>query len=811
VLPQLSAQRRDAGLEHKKETGLQILINGQDYSAAVADVPSLTIQRSLNKGSTCELSLDCDVVGLALPQRNQYIEVSSADGTVMFTGYLATDPVLEYVGQTSAGPRYRAHAAAMSEELVLDRQPLPPGMQGGLNQGAGTILAAMTSRLDARGIVTSSIVDGPSVGKFAPSVGRTWSENAALLAAAGRMAYRVNSGTLSLSGVGAVTHSLDGASLSPSSLVMRSTRTLANDVTVTGAEEPDAFVLEIFRGDGATTEFDLTRTAFAVKDKSLINEGFVLSGINSQVWQVNDPGSRFAVSSGGLSITGGTGVDGQTTFVAIDPVELGGSLVIEAGAVQLAAGSDGIVCGLYSGDVNLGDCVAGYRVRTSEGALLLVPLVNGSEVGTIFTMTPGHLYTLRIRLHIPEAVRCLATYYSLGSDGVLARGGGRTASPGAVEFELQDSSEAPDTPAAVLYDGLMGAVLSASPATAAFCAVNSTAIVGSAGYFTVTRPSTTWVTSVPAGGVERTRRIGLAAEGAECSVSAGTAADSGKAKFYTAATPAAGELIKVRYRTSRRSVARLADVASQSSEQPMEGDTGIPGVAQWMGSVEHPPARCSADCEAAAQAVLDFSTSRAAAWKATVSGENLQQQAGGDVWPGDLVSLAAPFTSASDAAQAASLVVRTVTVKSGAGAPELLYYTLGLANEWADCLSLTLEDVPAIDALLPAQPAPGVNAVSTDLSGIDVTAITSTGLTVSMNATAPTGGGFEVRRQDADFGNGVAPNISAQGLVVRSPIAAFTLPRAAEREQFFIRMYDGSSPPLYSRVSAAIFTNVPLS
>lgn len=790
---------------------MQILINGQDYSAAVVDVPPLTIARSLNKGSTCEFSLDCDDLGLTAPERNQYIEVALADGTVMFSGYLATDPVLEYVGQTSTGPRYRAHVAGMSEELVLDRQPLPPKMQGGLNQGAGTMLVAMTSRLDSRGIVTGTVEAGPTVGKFAPNVGRTWSENTAQLAAAGRMAYRVNNGTLSLRGIGAVTHSLDGASLSPSSFVMRSSRTLANDVTVTGAEEPDAFVLEVFEGDGATTEFDLTRSAFSVKDKSLIDDGFVLEAINSQVWQVNDPGSHFALGSGGLNVTGGTGVDGETTMQAIDPVELGGSLVVEAGGVQFAAGSDGIVCGLYSGDVNLGDCVAGFRVRTSEGELLLVSVINGSEVGTIFTMTAGHLYTLRIRLHIPELVRCLATYYSLGADGVLARGGGLTASPGAVEFELQDSAAAPDTPATVLYDGLPGTALSAVPATATFAAVNGAALNGSVSYFTVTRPSTAWVTSVMTGSAERARRIGRAAEGAECSVSGGIAANSGKMKFYTAATPAAGELIKARYRTGRRAVARLANTASQSSEQPTETTTGVPGVAQWMGRVENPTARCSADCEAAAQAVLDFSTSRAAAWEATVSGENLQQQAGGDVWPGDLVSLAAPFTSSSDAAQAASLLVRTVKVESAAGAPELLHYTLGLANEWADCLSMTLGNVPANDALLPPQPAPGMNAVSVDLPAIDVSAITATSLTVAMNATAPTGGGFEVRRQDGNFGNGVAPNLAPQGLVMRSPVATFTLPRASEREQFFIRMYDGSTPPLYSRVSAAIFTNVPLS
>jgi hypothetical protein len=790
---------------------LQILINGEDYSSAVVDSPPLTIQRSLNKYSTCEFTLDCGDTGIPVPLRNQYVQVTASDSTMLFTGYLATDPVLEYVGQTTTGPRYRAHVAAMSEEVVLDRQPLPSNMLGGLSQGAGTMLLAMTSRLDTRGIATTSVSEGATVGKFAPDAGRSWSENAGLLASHGRMAYRVNAGTLTLVEVGAVTHSLDGASLSSSSLVMRSARTLANDVTVTGAEEPDIFALELFQGDGATTVFDLTRSGFSVKDKTLINEGFTLSAINQQVWQVNDPGSHLMLGSGGLNITGGTGLDGQTSLEAIDPVELGGSLVVEAGGVQFAAGSDGIVGGLYSGEVNLGACIAGFRVRTSGGALLLVPLINGSEVGTIFTMTPGHLYTLRIRLHFPEVVRCQATYYSLGAEGVLARGGGTTASPGAIEFELQDSAAAPDTPATVLFDSLLGGALSAPPATAVFAAVNSTALNGSVSYFTLTQPSTAWVTSAPPSSAERTRRIGQAAQGAECTVSTGTVAGTGKMTFYTAATPAVDELIKVRYRTARRSVARLADTASQTEEQPGEGSTGIPGIAQWMGKVEHPTARCSADCEAGAQAVLDFSTSRAAAWEATVTGVNLQQQAGGDVWPGDLVSLAAPFTSSNDAAQAASLVVRAVKVESQAGSPELLKYTLGLANEWADCLSMTLSSTPAVDAALPLQPAPAVNAVSPDLPAIDVTAITSTTLTVAVNATAPSGGGFEVRRQDADFGNGVAPNLAPQGFVLQSPVPTFTLPRAAEREQFFIRMYDGSTPPLYSRVSAAIFTNVPLS
>jgi hypothetical protein len=176
------------------------------------------------------------------------------------------------------------------------------------------------------------------------------------------------------------------------------------------------------------------------------------------------------------------------------------------------------------------------------------------------------------------------------------------------------------------------------------------------------------------------------------------------------------------------------------------------------------------------------------------------------VWPGDVVTLAAAYAGA-----APEMMVRTVTIRDGNAAPELLQYSLGLANEWADCLSMTLHDTPASDALLPQLPAPAANAVSANLPQTDVSSLTSSAITLNLNATPPTGGGFEVRQQDAGFGNGTQPGMSSQGLVLRSAVATITLPRAAQQEQWFVRMYDGSTPPLYSRVSAAIFTDVPLS
>jgi hypothetical protein len=36
------------------------------------------------------------------------------------------------------------------------------------------------------------------------------------------------------------------------------------------------------------------------------------------------------------------------------------------------------------------------------------------------------------------------------------------------------------------------------------------------------------------------------------------------------------------------------------------------------------------------------------------------------------------------------------------------------------------------------------------------------------------------------------------------------VPREGQVERYFVRMYDGSNPPVYSRFSSAVFTNLPI-
>jgi hypothetical protein len=175
---------------------------------------------------------------------------------------------------------------------------------------------------------------------------------------------------------------------------------------------------------------------------------------------------------------------------------------------------------------------------------------------------------------------------------------------------------------------------------------------------------------------------------------------------------------------------------------------------------------------------------------------NMEQQ--GDVWPGDVLAV-----SSTSAGLNEDLVVRKVQIELLCTSPGMTKYQVEFANDWADALAIkTSKTVPA-DVWLPQQPE--TTPPLANLASTSVTAVTGSAIQVSANATPPTNGGFEVRRRDWAFGPGTNSD-----LVLRSPVANFTIPREAAIEQYYIRLYDGSTPPNYSRFSIAIFVNVAL-
>ena len=765
-------------------------VGAVDYSAALCADGPLKIERTLNAPSVCSGMLDVSNAALFVPVRRGQVIATAANGTVLFTGYLATDPEAVYAGTGVKGPVYRYAFNAVSDEWLLDKQAVP--LSGaGLAQSGGQLLQTLTNRVDAGLFTTTGVMDGPSVGMFEPVQTESWSVNAGAVASAAYAAYRVLDGAVSLQPAGTVTHALsDGdGTLQVAALKTTAVKELANDVTVSGEMEPTAYVTETFSGDGTTTVFQLSEDPFRPKKTAnsaqFLSDSFNEGVLDMQIWQVTDPGSHLGLSSTGLTMTGGNGFDGQTTLTAIDAVELGGSLVIEAGSLQLGGASAGVVCGLYAGAIQSANCFVGYNVRQSGGSTVVTPFVNGAEVGTVFRLLEGHVYTLRIRLHCVEMQRVLQTYYAMVDGVVHAFGGGLVTAPMSVVFELQDLGASSTTPATVLYDG---SVVS-SPASCSFVAVNSVQLIGSMGYCRVTQTGSAWVVSTLPSGVKMTRLVGLAGEGVDCKISA-----AGKVTFFTGRVPVAGELVTVTYRLRQRAVARLNDAVSVAAEAA----GGVPGTAQWLGRVLKPVARSSVDLESAATAILSFSSSRAAAAAGTYEAVNPA-----DVWPGDVLAL-------TSGGQTMSAVVRRVDIVDGMACPEFLTYRIAFANDWAEGLGLTLSGAIAADTLLPetalsSTATPGSNVVA-NLQQLQVVSATGTTLQVDAGTAPQTGGGFEVRRRDGDFG----PTVD-QDLVLRSPVRSFSIPREAQVEHYYVRMYDGSTPPLYSRFSSAVFTDLPVS
>jgi hypothetical protein len=376
----------------------------------------------------------------------------------------------------------------------------------------------------------------------------------------------------------------------------------------------------------------------------------------------------------------------------------------------------------------------------------------------------------------------LAIYRSFGDGGPISEGGQSSLSSGKVQLEIQEFVNGVGGMPVTLYDGALASL----PFACAVVAASSMNLIGTMRALNLTNLGSGWVVSTPPSGGPYTRRVGTTAEAAECHLER-----AGKVVFYAGYAPVAGEQIAVNYRTIGRSVGRAVNAASQQALT----QAGSPSVACWIGSVTSPPARSSADCRNAALAIEQAAAGVSALWSGTYSGNRCSFAS--DVWPGDALLLNAPSTSLN-----AQVIVRTVKVTYTASYPDLVEFAIQFANDWADDLAIkTSKAVPA-DAWLPAAIAPTFPA---DLTSLSVTTLNGSTVSISVGITPPSGGGFEIRRRDFAFMPGEDP-----GLVVRATLPNMTFSRETANDRFYIRIYDGSTPPNYSEFSTVLFINLPL-
>jgi hypothetical protein len=587
---------------------------------------------------------------------------------------------------------------------------------------------------------------------------------------------------------GAAVHSVAAAdvALSFDSMKQAASVDLATDVTVSGELEATQYATELFRGDGTTTTFALTHAPFRTAgSETLLSESFDDAVLNASVWSKTDTGSYLSLGAGGLHMGGGTGFDGATLLRMVNPVEAAGTLMAQATGVTLTTGSDGVLMGFYNAVVQHGLCLAGVRVLGTGGAHALVAVVNGVDQATSYNFTDGHTYALRVRLHCAETVRLPAAYTVLVDGASQQFAAAPVSAPLHAVIEVVDTGLASSTLPAVLYDGAMAT----SPGQCIFAPVNSVSLVGSIAVVELLQQGSAWVVSTATDGTVTTRREGAVGTGADFSLTS-----TGTMTFAAGRVPQPGELLTVTYRRSKRAVARLKDVNADALRESL----ALPGLPAWSGHVVRPAARTSADCAAAAQALLALADGSATGRSGHA--EWVREAAiGVDVQPGDTLSV--------ETAEAPMLLpVQAVTVTDGNCLPEVLRYRAEFAQSRAENMNFAVGSTLPADVPLPVAVTVDATDLPASLSGLQVTSATALVLTVDAGADPPSGGGFEVRRSDANFGSA-----STADLVLSSPVRGFSIPRLAFAERFFVRMYDGSTPRRYSAVSSVVMTSLPTS
>ena len=760
----------------------------RDYSEFVRETPTPRIRRRLNRPSEFEATLVSSTPGFLVPAEGARVVVERGDtGNKLFTGYLRETPQFEYAGWGEGGPVYRYRLRALSDEYVLDRKVLP-ARAALTGRSAGEVLKQITEDVMPGKFDLSKVENLDVIPGFGIRPAKSWSEHAGEVALLARGSYRAHNGAMLLRSLGARSYVLrEGeAGWEPREVKITRAGIEANDVLVLGQTEPQAHVKAYFMGDGVKLSFDLPETPFQSYSQTLLEEEYGEATLRATRWSVADPAGAVGVSGGKLTVNGGTGIDGQTVVRFAEKLELGGALTLQHGDLSFSAESAGVLGGLYAGTVTAGGCLAGFEISKAGGQCAIRALVNGAATGATITTQPGHRYGLTTRVHASEIYRQEQRFHSSRS----RTGGG--AIVGSVRIVLEAHEIDPGDPATlvaaatVLYDG----VVTGAPGYCTYALVNAGELHCGMAFTRIARGAAAEVRSALPGHSYRTRLTGSLSEGAECRLL------STGIYFFPQYAPAAGEKIEVRYRSTGRALARVADAESMAAEQ-RAGDDGRRGVVK---RVTLPAARTSVDCEKAALMLLEDGV------EARISGEcqgwsDALPGGAEDCFPGDGLELEMPSRGMS-----AATIVREVGIELIKPSEERSRYTIVFANDSSEPGGFSFENAsgPAGEVKALAKEEVGANCIG-DLAGAEVTDVSSTQITMDMGCGAPAGGGFEARRSDYGWG---AEN--DRNLAGRFSTRTFTLARLARAQEYYVRQYDGGSPRRYSRHSTLLRVDYPL-
>ena len=265
-------------------------------------------------------------------------------------------------------------------------------------------------------------------------------------------------------------------------------------------------------------------------------------------------------------------------------------------------------------------------------------------------------------------------------------------------------------------------------------------------------------------------------------------------EFYPPYPPQLNEEVVVAYRSSARAVARVQD--ANSVAQHAKGSDA--GRRTYVRHLKVPLAPTSIDCENAASALLDDLVQTAWQGEYQATSDSLST----DVIPGNAVRVSAPSRGA-----VFNAIVREVELQVMSLRDDLSQYKIKFANDAAEPLAFEGENItlPAPVTSIFNVNTPSSSLYITSLTAAQITNVIATEITVDAGVAPPAGGGIEVRRSDGGWGPSDSGNLAG-----RFTTQTFVLPRLSRVQGYYLRQYDGSTPPKYSRYSALLHVDYPL-
>jgi hypothetical protein len=784
----------------------------QDYTSYLNAGHLPKIGRKLNAPASMVVALVAGDATLRPPLLGARVTLQRSDGYSLFTGYLAMAPEMEYLGKGQL-PAWRYILNAIDDSWLLDRNEMPE-RTAFVSRTAGDALSTLANDVLPGVLDESGVQDSTPINQFVMVPQEKWTWHAQQLGLMARSSYRAHDGKLDFQPVGqqSFTLSEQQPDFDPTGLSLLQSDKLYNDVTIIGELEPMNYVRDYFLGDGTHVEFYLSelpfgRTAYTVPEYThtespaaptmwdvwdptgrffiIFADDYSEAQLSPTLWDVSDPNGEVALRAGQLQLNGG-----PATITFVEQVELAEGLLMQHGNVVFNAASKGVIGGLYNGTPSNANCIAGFSITPNGSNSNIQALVNGSVSGPVLTTTPGHQYGFATEVICPERQRVHETYLSSLHPAGEARGGDSISANLRVVLSVHDVD--PNNPATlaavatVLYDG----VLTEAPGFATYAVVNTTSLFAGVSYTCLQRVVNAEVRSMIPGGQFCTRLGGAFADGGECYITS-----SGRLCFYAPYTPQLNEEIVVSYRSRARAVARVQDPVS-IAEHAQGSDKG---QRVCVRHIKLPLALSDVDCENAAGAFLDDAVQQAWQGAYKTFSDFLPVE---DVVPGNAVQVSAPSRGAEFSA-----IVREVEVQVISPATDRSQYEIKFANDADDPLALNFNTVtlPGSITTIYETSTPSSSLYIDSLIGAQVTNVIATEISVDAGVAPPAGGGIEVRRSDGGWGPSGSDNLAG-----RFTTQAFTLPRLERVQNYYLRQYDGSTPPRYSRYSMLLHVDYPL-